>query len=420
MTEQPESPGDTANVTRRKPASPRKVLLWVVVVIAVGYASYAVAPWILPARIYEGPLVQMATEDGVTLVWYTTRPVECTVAITVDGTERVERALADGSRNSVRVDGLAPGTAYDYEVRVDKRPISEGLKFVTNRADERRYSFIVFGDSGRGTPAQYELATEMTRAQPDPELLLHTGDLIYSGGGRHRYNERFFTPYRDLISRVNFWPCLGNHEIDDDGQAAPYQEVFEVPANGPAGLPEDFNYWFDYAGSRFAVIDTNADEAILREQVAPWLIEVMSDPAPRWKFVAFHHPPYSGGKYKPDERVQRALVPALEQAGVDIVFCGHDHGYERTHPLRGGEIVEAGQGVTYIITAAAGAHLYEPKSPRPEYVALLNHEVYSYTQITILDNQLTLRQIALGGSAIDELILNKPATARRDEPAGPG
>jgi len=416
MTEQHESPDNTPDRTRRKQASPRKVLLWVIVTVAVGYVLYGVAPWILPARLYEGPLVQMATEDGVTLVWYTTRPVECIVAVTVDGTERIERAVADGNRNIVRVDGLAPGTAYDYEIRVDQRAISENLKFLTNQADERRYSFIVFGDSGRGTPAQYELAADMTHAQPAPELLLHTGDIVYSGGGRHKYNERFFTPYRNLISRVNFWPCLGNHEIDDDGHAEPYQEVFEVPANGPAGLPEDFNYWFDYAGSRFAVIDTNADETILRDKVAPWLIEVMSDPMPRWKFVAFHHPPYTGGKYKPDERVQRALVPALDQADVDVVFSGHDHGYERTHPLRGGKIVEPGQGVTYIITAAAGARLYEPKSPCPEYIAILNHDVYSYTQITILDDQLTLRQIAMGGSAIDELILNKPATTMETTP----
>lgn len=398
-----------------RPAPPRVILLWVVVLILVGLGVYAAAPWVLPARIGEGPMVQMTRPDGVQLVWYMSRPTACTVVVTVDGEARTLAASADGRRNTVGIDGLAPARSYPYEIRVGRRVLTSDLAFQTARADDKAHTFIVFGDSGRGTRAQYELAAEMARSQPPPDFLLHTGDLVYSDGARRKFDSRFFTPYRELIARVNFWPCLGNHELaTDGGSARPYQEVFELPDNGPAGLPPDFNYWFDYGSSRVAVVDTNADEAVLRERVVPWLLEVMADPAPRWRFVSFHHPPYTGGKYEPDERVQRTLVPALEQAGIDVAFVGHDHSFQRIGPLRAGRLVEPGAGVTYIVSAAGGASLYKPRGVRPEYVAVHDFEHYSFTQVTIDGDTLSLRQIALGGDVIDDYRLEKAASGGLD------
>lgn len=344
-------------------ARPRSVLLWVFILVVVCAGLYAVAPWILPVRVIEGPMVQLATEDAVTLVWYTTRPAECTVTVTVDDQERTQAGLATGRRNRVRISGLAPGRAYSYEIGTAGRRLTNRLVFQTNRAADQRFTFIVFGDSGKGSRAQYELAADMIRAEPAADFVLHTGDLVYHDGARRRYGERFFTPYRHLLARVNFWPCLGNHDIDTDGTAAAYQEVFELPQNGPANMRAEHDYWFDYASCRVAVVDSNVTEDALRERVAPWLREVMADPRPRWSFVAFHHPPYTGGKYGPDQRIQRTLVPVFEEVGVDVVFNGHDHNYQRSHPLRGGQIVAPGEGVVYVVTGAGSAQLYDTRPP---------------------------------------------------------
>ena len=54
-------------------ARPRSVLAGVLVIVLVALGAYAAAPWLLPVRIREGPLVQQSTEDAVTLIWYTTR-----------------------------------------------------------------------------------------------------------------------------------------------------------------------------------------------------------------------------------------------------------------------------------------------------------------------------------------------------------
>ncbi len=411
-------PRSAAAAPQRAAAHPRTVLLWILLLCLVAAALYAAAPWLLPARIREGPLVQMAGPDAVTLIWYTTRPVACGVLFVDPGrAERfvpAEATATDGYRYCVRLTGLTPGQRYPYRIRAGGRDLSAALLFETARVADEDLAFIVFGDSGRGSRAQYELAAAMLRTDPPADFLLHTGDIIYPDGERAGYEARFFAPYRALLSRVAFWPCLGNHDVNDNGGAA-YRAVFEAPENGPPGLPPEHHYWFDYAAVRVAVVDTNVDEAVLRDRVAPWLREVLAAPGPRWRFVAFHHPPYTAGKYRPDERVQRTLVPVLEETGVDVVFNGHDHNFQRTHPLRGGQVVPAGSGVVYVVTGAGGARLYDVAPAPPPYIADYADDRWSFTHVIVRGDELTLRQIGTDGVAFSRVTWRKTAA----EPATP-
>ncbi len=53
--------------------------------------------------------------------------------------------------------------------------------------------------------------------------------------------------------------------------------------------------------------------------------------------------------------MRRKLVPLFERYGVEAVFMGHNHGYER---------VEV-NGITYLTTAGGGASLYDFTVPEP-------------------------------------------------------
>jgi len=414
---------------RKAAAPPRVILLWVALAIGVALGLNAAAPWLLPIRVYEGPMVQMATANAVTLVWYTTRPADCEVVVNSGGAERVVAAAPTGKRQVARIEGLEPGTTYTYQIRVVRRNLTDKLTFQTNRLPGQRFSFLVFGDSGRATREQYALADDMLAVEPQPDFVLHTGDVVYGDGARKRYHDRFFAPYASLLARVNLWPCLGNHDVakqdsgeptGEAGQELGYQEVFELPQNGPAGLPPDHNYYFDYASCRVAVVDTNADTDTLRDRIAPWLQEVLSAPGPRWKFVVYHHATYTAGRYKNDLRPRQLLVPTIEAAGVDVVFNGHDHNYQRTMPLRGEQIVPLGQGTVYVITGAGGAQLYDvPAEGRPPYVAFVDDHEHSFTQVTVDGDTLTLRQIAIGGKTVDTVTWHKLATSQPASAAAP-
>jgi hypothetical protein len=60
-----------------------------------------------------------------------------------------------------------------------------------------------------------------------------------------------------------------------------------------------------------------------------------------------------------DAKTVQNLVPLFEQYGVDMVFSGHWHYYERMKPLLGGQVstIEAG-GVVYLVTGGGGAGLH--------------------------------------------------------------
>lgn len=415
----PDDPSRTGS--GRGPWRRRRVLIGALAFMLAGWLLYFASPWILPLSIVEGPLVQQAQPTSVRIVWYTSRPAKATLELTTPGGRRSLEAERSGRRARVQVDGLSPGEEYAYRVAGEGRELGAAV-VRTAKPPGRPFRFIVFGDSGRASREQFALAARMTGF--DPDFLLHTGDLIYGAGQRSRYRARFFVPYREMIARVAFWPSLGNHDVARPELGAGYREVFELPENGPEGLPPEANYWFDYADARFVVLDSNGDERIeergergrareanLRERIAPWIERAFAD-APPWRIAVFHHPPYTAGAYAGDDDIQRSVVPALERAGVQLVFNGHDHMYQRSHPLRGGAPAPAGRGIVYVVTGAGGAKLYkaDPADPRRAWIAALDNSVHSFTLVDADTAAMRLRQVAIDGRVLDDFTLPR-ATA---------
>ena len=112
-------------------------------------------------------------------------------------------------------------------------------------------------------------------------------------------------------------------------------------------------------------------------------------------------------------------MPVIEATGVDAVFNGHDHNYQRTMPLRDGQIVDPESGVVYVVTGAGGGQLYEVHEPPPGWIAAQDSQHFSFTQVTIDGDDLTLRQIAMDGSVLDEYVMWKSAEVDAEGPTSP-
>jgi hypothetical protein len=385
-------------------------LLGLILLVVLGGCLYLFGPWLLPVRIIEGPYLQQVGSNRAIALWYTTRPLrpgEAQFTVCFGSDERPVPFDSVGRRNRAVLTDLEPGQTYPYRLHLGRRVLAQA-SLRTAELPTQACSFVVLGDSGVGGQAQYRLARRI--CDVDPDFVLHTGDVVYPGGEREGYPNRFFAPYRELLAKACFWPTLGNHDWEGTGGAA-YLEVFELPENGPAELPPETNYWFDYGPVRVAVINSNLSEQVLAGAVAPWLRQVFASGPASWRLVVLHHPPYTAAKHRPSEQVQRALVAAFEEARVAVVFSGHNHLYERTVPLRGGQAVAADEGVVYVVSGAGGARLYPalPPEQRPSYIAAQFDARHSFTHVLASQQTLRLRQIDIDGRLVDEWSLVCPA-----------
>ena len=67
-----------------------------------------------------------------------------------------------------------------------------------------------------------------------------------------------------------------------------------------------------------------------------WLEKELAASGSDWKIAFFHHPIYSsGGRHGSDEELRAQLEPLFLKYGVDAVFMGHEHFYERIKPQKG-------------------------------------------------------------------------------------
>lgn len=359
-----------------------------------------------------GPMLQDVGTNAATVVWWSNRADSTTLTLlTSDGEHKLLQARREGTRFEVRIAGLRPATEYAYWIEIENNN-SEKLqipgKLRTAPLPGTPLSFFVFGDSGSGKRAQYRLAAVMSLYQAD--LVLHTGDLVYRKGKMEDYYRKFHRPYRELLTVAPFYPVLGNHDIHTDN-GRPFLDTFSLPMNGPPSIESERCYWFDYGDARFVAVDSTLTANDLEHAVVPWLTETLLNSPLTWKIVFFHEPPWAGAYRPPNAKTRDILVPAIEVAGTDVVFCGHNHLYERTHPIREGR-VSPDNGVLYIITGAGGKSLYKEIYGDAAHIAAYNNKKYSFTLVNMDRNKLDISQISENNKVLDSYTLRK--TMNRD------
>ncbi len=385
--------------------------------LILAYVAAAVVAVVFLARLRfglhqqtpnDGPLIQNVSTGGFSVVWWQKGDGEGVLRLRGSGiVDSRSVAVRHGNRYEARAGNLESGTTYRYEIlHTDRHGRQRRLcagQAATAKPAGAAFAFIVFADSGSGKRPQYRLARAMNDYSAD--LILHAGDLVYRKGERGDYHKEFFRPYRDLLSHVPFYPVLGNHDVRTDN-GKPFLDTFSLPTNGPPSVQTERCYWFDYGDARLVGVDSTLDEQTLAESVAPWLEAVLRDTQAPWKFVYFHHPPWAGGNRPGDAKVRDTLVPAIEAAGVDVVFCGHNHLYERTHPMLQGETAQS-NGVIYVTSGAGGKSLYEEHHGDAHYLAAFNDATYSFTWVNVNGSRLELMQISEDDNILDKIVLSK-------------
>ena len=188
----------------------------------------------------------------------------------------------------------------------------------------RSVRFAVIGDAGTGDSEQYEVADQMARvhAKMPFDFVIMMGDNLYGSEDPEDYREKFELPYRALLDRgVKFYASLGNHDN-------PIQRFY-----AKFNMEGKRYYSFSPApGVRFFALDSTYPGADQLE----WIRKSLAESNDEWKIAFFHHPLYSSGKrHGPDDELRRVLEPIFIEHGIDAVFTGHEHFYERIKPQHG-------------------------------------------------------------------------------------
>jgi acid phosphatase type 7 len=318
------------------------------------------------------------------------------VQVTLPGGRAIENVRAEldpadasGRQYVARIEGLEPGQVYCHSIDGWTHPA--GFRTAPGPGSVAPVRFVVLGDSGGG-PQQSAVREQMETVQFD--LLLHVGDIAYGQGTLGQLERQFFDEYADILRNVPAFPTSGNHDYETD-RGAPFRQVFELPDNGTSTGDERW-YSFDWGLVHFVALDTESIDSAQSE----WLDQDLEANHLPWTVVYLHRPPYSSGDHGSSMAVRGAFVPLFERYAVDVVFAGHDHDYERTHPS---------QGVTYIVTGGGG------QSTRPvarSSFTAYSEDVLHFVYAEVEEGQMTLHAIDAVGREFDSLRLER----QRDAP----
>jgi hypothetical protein len=245
---------------------------------------------------------------------------------------------------------------------------------------EGAVKFAVIGDSGQPGAGQTNIAKQMTawRGRFPFEFVLMAGDNLYGSERPTDYAKKFEIPYKPLLDAgVKFYAALGNH---DD----PAQRLYNNFNMGG----ERYYSFKPRNGVRFFALDSN----YVDQKQIDWLDRELAASGSDWKIVFFHHPLYSSGETHGAAELQRSqLEPTFLKHGVNVVFTGHEHFYERLKPQK---------GVAYFIVGSS-AKLREGdlrKSPQTVYG---NDSDYSFMLVEIIDDELYFQAISDKGVTLD-------------------
>jgi hypothetical protein len=141
----------------------------------------------------------------------------------------------------------------------------------------------------------------------------------------------------------------------------------------------------------------------------------------------------------------RGWQPLFETCGVDVVFCGHVHNYQRSRPLKfaptspkrdargrldgdftvdrtfDGKQNTEPQGVIHIVAGGGGATLYGPGLDKTvatltkehgdnyaDYTAKMVVDRHTFVVVDLTPEKFQLRAIDIQGAVADQNVVNKP------------
>ena len=390
-----------------------------------------------------------------------TGDTDWTVVGAVKETEAYEVSTEDYFKCDIY--GLAADTSYEYKIGKknstdEANDWSQAYTFKTSAENVDDFTFIAVGDtqgitwagettSDKGFKYAHAAINEAFEEVSDPAFILHTGDVVESGGDMDMWN-LYFKALGEHGTGTAHFATVGNHDTWIDSSNFFFDYHFNHPNNGGvAALDQtqianitDANlkyvaqnadetiYSFNYGNAHFVVLNTgsynNSQDVYMIEAQREWLInDLENNEDAQWTVLLIHEPVYHRNGGVEDRRY---LYDVIEGYGVDLVLEGHSHLVTRTYPMKNGEIVSKAytdsilQGTGTIYTTIGSTTLnHDGTSDSTNVEEMFNISVPAltqpaYTTVSVNENSLVVTIKQVNGLVLDQFTIYDACT----DPAG--
>ncbi len=260
-----------------------------------------------------------------------------------------------------------------------KSQLESQISEYKNKLSDQHGKIVIYGDSRTGLDVHRQIVAAIYNLRP--ETIFNVGDLVEDGNVPEQW-QAFNEIAKPLIANFNYFVAAGNHE----NESKLYYDNFAFPGN-------EKWYSLNLQKIHWTVINTNIDIMPGSEQYR-WLEADLAEKRDNIGFTAviMHEPILSSGKHAKDEEPYRASLAALfEKYGVDMVFAGHDHDYERSF----------NNGIYYFTCGAAGAPLYEKEFENAKSQKFLSS--YNYCVVQNIEGKIHFNAYNEKSDSIDSL-----------------
>ena len=272
--------------------------------------------------------------------------------------------------------------AWSYSGAAQSAPAGLSLP---NKKDSLKFAAI--GDSGSGDKAQYDVAAQMVKWHGifPYDTVIMLGDNIYGSQQPRDFVQKFDAPYKPLLEAgVKFYAALGNH----DNQTNRFYKPWNM--NG------ERYYAYSKKNAKFFVLDSD----YIDPKQLQWIENELKNSRDTWKICYFHHPLYSnGGRHGSEVDLRLTLEPLFVKYGVNVVYSGHDHVYERLKPQNG----------IYYFVSGSGGQLRPGDLKRSDTTAAGYDQDQSFMMNEIVDDELFFQVITRTGKTVDAGTLKRQA-----------
>lgn len=358
------------------------------------------------ANVTRGPYLQMGGQSTITLRWRsdaaTNSRVEWGPAFNDYSGGTVDSSTVT-TEHIVTISGLNPDTKYFYRIgssgSVHQQASNNYFVTLPTTGTPRKLLFAAFGDCGTNNNNQLYTKDALLNylGTNNLDALLTIGDNAYSSGTDAEFQTGFFNVYQnDILRFTKLYTGLGNHDYGNSSANTgvrnnAYYTNFTIPSNGELGgvaSGTEAYYSYDIGNVHFIALDSygreNGNTTKMYDTTgaqAVWLKNDLAANTKRWTIAYFHHPPYTKTSHDSDteadlQAIREKFIRILERFGVDIVLCGHAHGFERTSLLR--NYYTSNGATPGLLDANFNASLHSANASSGRYNGTANSCAYTY------------------------------------------